>query len=75
MTLLNFDGRYKDNNFLKKSYLMASLVRVGIGMSASVYSFLDFVIDQGWNPPSNDSECDRQVLTMFGKFVREVWNG
>jgi hypothetical protein len=54
---------------------MASLVRVGIGMSASVYSFLDFVIDQGWNPPSNDSECDRQVLTMFGKFVREVWNG
>jgi len=75
MTSLNSYQRYKDENFQKKAYLLASLVRVGIGMSAAAYSFLDFIISEGWTPPLNDYECDRQVLNMFVKFMREVWNG
>ena len=75
MTPLVSNWCYKEEHFQQRAYLLTSLVRVGIAISSAAYSFCDFTINQGWSPPLNDCECDRQVLEMYGKFMREVWNG
>ena len=75
MTPITADWRYKGEHFQQRAYLLTSLVRVGIALSASAYAFCDFTISQGWSTPLDDYECDRQVLDMFGQYMREVWNG
>ena len=75
MTPITANWRGKEENFQQRAYLLTSLVRVGIAISAAAYSFCDYTISQGWNPPLNDYDCDRQVLDMFGQYMREVWNG
>ena len=75
MTPITADWRYKDEHFKQRACLLASLVRVGIALSAAAYDFCDLTISQGWMTPLSDYDCDRQVLDMFGAFMREVWNG
>ncbi len=75
MSPVTVDWRYKGEHFQQRAYLLTSLVRVGVAISAAAYSFCDHTINQGWTPPLNDHECDRQVLDMFGRYMREVWNG
>ena len=75
MTPLTSDWCYKNENLQQRAYLLTSLVRVGIAISGAAYEFCDFTIKNGWTPPLNDYDCDREVLDMFGCFMREVWNG
>ena len=75
MTPITDDWRYQGEHFHQREQLISSLVRVGVALSAAAYEFCDFTISQGWSTPLDDYECDRQVLDMFGQYIREVWNG
>lgn len=66
------DWRFKDEAFNKRAYLLSSLVRVGMVITQEVYEFCDFTLSQGWNPPSDQCECDNQTLEMYRRYLREV---
>ena len=66
------DWRFKDEAFSKRAYLLSSLVRVGMVITQEVYEFCDFTLSQGWNPPSDQRECDNQTLEMYRRYLREV---
>ena len=66
------DWRFKDEAFNKRAYLLSSLVRVGMVITQEVYEFCDFTLSQGWNPPSDQRECDNQTLEMYRRYLREV---
>jgi len=44
-------------------------------ITSEVYEFCDFTLSQGWNPPSDERECDNQTLEMYRRYLREVKNG
>ena len=69
------DWRFKDEAFQKRAHLLSSLVRVGMVVTQEVYEFCDFTLSQGWNPPSDERECDNQTLEMYRRYLREVKNG
>jgi len=72
---ITHDWRFKDECFQKRAYLLSSLVRVGIVITQDVYEFCDFTLSQGWNPPLDSDECDKQTLEMYRFYLREIKNG
>ncbi len=68
----DYDWRFKDECFEKRSKLMGILIKLGVVLTTDVYEFCDFTLSQGWNP--SEKNGGDQVLDMYHRYLREVRN-
>jgi hypothetical protein len=66
-----YSWRKKDDLWQKRNFLLSSIVRLKKPVTSFTYEFVDYLIDQGYNPPLGSlTEVDVQVQKLYEEYIR-----
>lgn len=64
--------RVKDEHFQRRAFILSSFSRLKIGFTASVYKFVDKIIQEGWMPPLGSlNEVDAIIKGEFENYINQ----